>query len=100
MSEVIDDLTIEYEEGGVVLVKELDKQVLTRGAWSTIVFKYQEWNAKEEQYGPVKFSIRRYQKRNGIFNQRSKFNISNEEQARKVVEVLNHWLDAEDEKEV
>ena len=43
MSSTIDDLTIQYEENGTVLVKELDKAVLTKGAWATLVFRYQQW---------------------------------------------------------
>lgn len=92
MSETIDDLTIAYSENGVETTKELDKQVLTKGAWTTIMFKYQEWENAKNEYGPVKYSIRRYQKRNNQYWQKSKFNISSEDQARKVVEILNEWL--------
>ena len=73
--ETIDDITIEYKEGEDILIKELDKVVLTKGAWTTIMFKYQDWVAKEEAFGPIKFSIRRYQKRNGEYKAKSKFNI-------------------------
>ena len=38
MSSEIDDLTVQYEEDGLVTVKELDKKVLTKGAWSTIIY--------------------------------------------------------------
>ncbi len=44
----IDDITINYEEEGVQVVKELDKVILTRGAWSTIIFRYQQWEPKKE----------------------------------------------------
>ena len=92
MAETIDELTITYVEDDLEKVKELDKVVLTRGAWSTILYRFQEWNAKEEAYGPDKYSIRRYQKRNGQFMQKSKFNISNKEQAKKIIEALNVWI--------
>ena len=59
MSETIDDLTITYTEDGIDTVKELDKIPLTKGAWATIMYKYQDWDRSKEQYGPVKFSIRR-----------------------------------------
>jgi hypothetical protein len=93
MSETIDDISMQYEEEGLVKVKELDKVILTRGAWCTIVFKYQDWNNTAQAYGPDKYSIRRYQKRNGRFMQQSKFNISNAEQARKVIAALETWID-------
>ena len=91
MSETIDDLTIGYSEGGIDLVKELDKVVLTRGAWVTLIFRYQEWDARKDEYGPIKFTIRRYQKRNERYTSKSKFNISSD-QARKIVNILSAWL--------
>ena len=94
MSETVDGLTINYEEEGQQTVKELDKQVLTKGAWSTIVFRYQDWNRQKSEFGPDKYSIRRYQKRNGAYQQRSKFNISSADQARQLIAVLEKWLPA------
>ena len=91
MLETIDDLTISYSEGGIDLVKELDKVVLTRGAWVTLLFRYQEWDARRDEYGPIKFTIRRYQKRNEKYTSKSKFNISSD-QARKMVDILSAWL--------
>lgn len=92
MAETIDELTIEYVEDGVATVKELDKIVLTKGAWTTIMYKYQDWNRAKEEYGPEKYSIRRYQKRLGEYKPKSKFNISSADQAKKIIEVLNTWI--------
>jgi len=96
MFETIDDITVTYEDGGIETVKELDKKVLTKGAWTTICFKYQDWVAKDEAYGPIKYTIRRYQKRNGSYNLKSKFNISSVEQAKTIIDVLTTWT-AEDQ---
>ena len=42
MAESIDDITIRYEDdNGNLVVKELKKEVLTRGSWTTIMFLYQ-----------------------------------------------------------
>lgn len=92
-AETVEDLTIEYEEDGIVTLKVLDKEVLTKGAWSTLMFRYQEWDRKKEEYGPDKYSIRRYQKRLGEYKQKSKFNISSADQAKKVIEILTKWID-------
>ncbi|KTC71753.1 hypothetical protein Lbir_1608 [Legionella birminghamensis] len=92
MSETIDDLTIAFSENGTETTRELDKYVLSKGAWTTIMFKYQDWDNAKNDFGPVKYSIRRYQKRNNQFWMKSKFNISSEDQAKKIVEVLNQWL--------
>lgn len=93
MSESIDDLTISFFEDGVETVKELDKHVLSKGAWTTILFRYQEWHNASQAYGSDKYSIRRYQKRNDQYWLKSKFNISSEDQARKIIEVLSRWLE-------
>jgi len=92
MATTVDELTVTYEENGIETVKELDKQVLTRGAWSTIIFRYQDWDRQKEQYGPDKYTIRRYQKRNGEYQQKSKFNISSKDQAEKIIEALQNWI--------
>ena len=92
MSETVDDLTIEYVEGDLTTVKELDKVVLTKGAWATLLFRYQDWDRSKEVYGPDKYSIRRYQKRNGQYQQKSKFNISSQDQAEKIIDALQAWI--------
>jgi len=95
MTATIDDLTIAYTEDQVEKVKELDKRVLSKGAWSTIVFRYQEWDAAKDCFGPVKYSIRRYQKRNDEYWQKSKFNISSNDQAQKLIDILTEWTKEE-----
>ncbi|STY28769.1 Uncharacterised protein [Legionella wadsworthii] len=92
MTASIDEITVAFSENGTDTVKELDKKVLSKGAWTTIMFKYQEWDNAQNDYGPVKFSIRRYQKRNNQYWQKSKFNISSVEQAQKVIEILTDWI--------
>ena len=92
MAANIDDLTIEFIENEQTVVKEVDKVILSKGAWATILYRYQDWDRKNHVYGPDKFSIRRYQKRNGEFQQRSKFTISSKDQATKIIEALNGWI--------
>ena len=92
MAETVEELTIRYEEDGIETVKELDKKVLTKGAWSTIIYRYQDWDRRKEVYGADKFTIRRYQKRNGQYSQKSKFNISSKDQARSIIEALEEWM--------
>ncbi len=92
MSETIDELTVNFEEEGVLKVKELDKVILTKGAWSTIMFQFQNWNAAKNEYSPPAYAIRRYQKRNGAYVLKSKFNISSNDQAQKIIEGLSRWI--------
>jgi hypothetical protein len=88
-----DDLTIDYEEGGILTTKQLDKVILSKGAWTTILFRYQNWDSASESYGEDKFTIRRFQKRSGEYTPRSKFNITNAKQAKQIIEALNGWLE-------
>ena len=97
MGDKPEDLTIEYIEDGVMTVKELDKVILTKGAWCTVLYKLQSWNRAKEAYSPVAYSIRRYQKSNGEYQQRSKFNISSKDQATKIIEALSGWIAQKDD---
>lgn len=93
MSETIDEISINYEdEEGNLIVKEIKKEILSRGAWTTIMFLYQEMDRSSNEYGPEKVSIRRYRKVSGNFRQQSKFNISNAKQALKISETLTNWF--------
>ena len=92
MSETIDDLTIAFSENGVEKVKELDKQILSKGAWTTIMFRYQEWENAKQAFGEDKYAIRRYQKRNNQYWLKSKFTISSKDQANKIISILTGWL--------
>ncbi len=93
MAETVDEITIAYEEDGQILVREIDKEVLSKGAWATVVFRYQDLDKAKGEYGPDKYTIRRYQKRDGQYLAKSKFNISSAAQAKKLIEVLTKWTD-------
>jgi hypothetical protein len=92
MSERAEDLTVSYTENGIETTRELDKVILSKGSWTTILFRYQEWDRAKGDYGPEKYSIRRYQKRGGEYRQQSKFNISSRAQAEALIEALQGWL--------
>lgn len=92
MTAEIDEITINYDEDGTLIVKELDKEILSRGAWTTILFRYQDFSRSKKEYGLDKFTIRRYQKRDGKYLPKSKFNISSAKQAEKIIEALNRWI--------
>lgn len=87
-----DDLTIDYEENGILTTKQTDKVILSKGAWVTILFRYQTWDTSKESYSEDHYTIRRYQKRNGEYTARSKFNITNAKQAKLIVDSLSGWL--------
>lgn len=92
MASTPEELTVTYVEDGLEKVKELDKRILSKGAWTTILFRYQDWDARKGEYGPDKFTIRRYQKKSGEYRQQSKFNISSRDQAQQIIEALAIWV--------
>lgn len=93
MAATIEDLTINYEEEDVLVVKETGKEVLSKGAWTTILYRYNNLDRKTGEYGKDMFTIRRYQKRQGEYMMKSKFNISSAEQAKKIIATLESWVD-------
>ena len=94
MAETIDDLTVNYEEDGVLLTKECDKVILSRGAWTTILFRFVQWDPKKDAYGPDRYAIRRYKKSGDTYRVQSKFAISSRDQAKKIIDALAGWIDA------
>jgi len=92
MASNIDEVTINYEEDGVLIVKELDKVLLSKGAWATVLYRYVQWEKAKNEYGPDRYSIRRYRKVDDEYRQQAKFNISSKDQAIKLIEALGNWV--------
>ena len=98
MAETIDEITINYEEDGMLVVEELEKVVMNRGAWTTILFRYRERDRKTGEFGPPKAGLRRYQKTKGLFRKRDAINIS-PDSAKLLTKTLNQWFDLKPEAE-
>ena len=93
MNSTVEELTINFQdEAGVLLVKEVAKEVLTKGTWATLMFKYRDLDKASGEYKQPKYSIRRYQKRDGEYRVKSKFTISSPAQAEKICQVLQGWI--------
>jgi hypothetical protein len=100
MAETVDEISIDWkDETGQQLVRQVKKEVLTSGAWSTIMFMYQDFDKKAGEFGPLKIRVARYQKRSGKFIPQSKFNISSAKQAKRITEIIQNWLPEMGEKE-
>lgn len=98
MSEAIDQLTVNWEEDGELRVKELKRHVLSKGAWATVMFLYQDFDKKANEFRPAKITIRRYRKRNDQYIYQSKFNISSEAQGREIARIIEEWYPSEEKK--
>jgi hypothetical protein len=92
MATDVNEITINYEEDGVQVIKQLDKDILSKGAWTTIIFRYKQWERSKEDYGADRYTIRRYRKFNDEYRQQSKFNISSADQAGKIIAALQRWI--------
>jgi len=93
MAETIDELSINWTDAtdGKQKVKELKKEVLTRGAWSTIMYLYQDLDNKTGEFGEPKIRIQRYQKKSGNYMPRSKFTVTNAKQAYQIIDIIKQW---------
>lgn len=92
MANDIDELTVHYEEDGEVVVEEMEKVVLNKGMWTTILFLYRERDRKTGEFGPPKAGLRRYQKQGGVFKKRDAINLS-PKTAPALVAKLNEWFE-------
>lgn len=91
MAETIEEVSYNYEDEGKLVRREMKKEILTKGAWATVMFLYQELDRKTEQWGAPKVSIVRFKKSGGVYRKQSSFNISSEKQARQIVDVIEKW---------
>jgi hypothetical protein len=71
--------------------KQLDKVVLTKGSWSTLMFLYQELDKASGAFRAPKIAIVRFKKFKGSYRKQSSFNVSSEKQARQITEVFEGW---------
>ena len=91
MAETLDELTYDYEDEGVLVRKQLDKVVLTKGSWATLMFLYQELDKAAGTFRAPKIAIVRFKKFKGAYRKQSSFNVSSEKQARQITEVFEKW---------
>lgn len=91
MDESLDALTYESEEDGTLVRKQLDRVILTHGAWATVLFLFQAFDPKSGSFHAPRAAVVRFQKVRGSYRKRSAFTVSNEAQARELVSVFERW---------
>jgi hypothetical protein len=100
MAQTVEELSFNYEDDqGQLVRKQVDKRVLSKGAWATVMFKYQELDRQSGDYRAPKIAIVRFKKSNGVYRKQSSFNISSERQARQIVDTIEEWYGAPEEPE-
>jgi hypothetical protein len=91
MAETLEELSYNYEDEGKLVRKEVNRAVLSKGAWATVMFLYQELDRQKEEWREPKIAIVRFKKSGGTYRKQSSFNISSERQARQIVDVIEQW---------
>jgi hypothetical protein len=91
MAGTLEELTYDYEDEGVLVRKEIDRVVLTKGGWPTVMFLFQELDQARGTFRAPKMAIVRFKKAKGTYRKQSSFNISSEKQARQIAEVFERW---------
>jgi len=91
--EDIDEVSVEYEEDGVLRIRQEDKVVITRGAWPVVLFLYRERDAETGEYGQLKVSLRKFRKQRGAYRIESRFNIGSLAQAAAIAGALASWAE-------
>ena len=85
----VEELTVAFsdEDTGEEVIKELDKEILSKGASVGAA----RIDAKTGDMGEPKVSLRRYRKMNGMFKAQGKFKITGKAQAEAIINVLKKW---------
>lgn len=91
MAETLDEVTYDYEDNGVLVRKQMEKVVLTKGSWATVMFLYQELDKAKGVFRAPKIAIVRFKKARGAYRKQSSFNVSSEKQARQITDVFEQW---------
>lgn len=90
------ELTVRYEEDGVVVVEELAKAVLTTSAtWTTVAYLSRERDKVSGAFAAPRVSLRRYKKRGGRFITDKHFTLTTRTQVMALQEALAAWFAAD-----
>ena len=87
----LEEISIERFDEGELVLKEENKFVLSKGAWSTVMYLYRE-RQRDGEFGELKVRLVRYQKRQGRYMQHSRFNITGVKQVKQLMEKLTEWF--------
>ena len=94
----LEDITIAWEENGEEVIKEEDKYILAKGAWSTVAYLFRQKD-KNGEFGEKRVRLVRYKKRNGKYLTHAKFNLTGPAQVFQLMEKLGEWY-KDDEKNI
>jgi hypothetical protein len=92
--ETVEELTITREgDDRMAPRKQLEKKVITSGAWATVAYKFEELKRnKSGETWVEKFSLVRYRKLKGSYRFQKEFAISSEDHIRMLRDTFTEWL--------
>lgn len=94
----LDEISVQWEEDGVLKVRQLDKRVLsTGGGWATIAFLFEEREPGGDAFRGPKVALRRYKKRGDRWVVDTRFVLTGPDQAGALAGALQEWLSPKDE---
>jgi len=91
MVETLDELSYDFEDDGVLVRKQLDRLILARGAWATVMFLYQELDRGSGTFRAPKLAVVRFKKASGAYRKHSSFNVAGAAEARRLADVFAAW---------
>ena len=90
--DALDELTYDQEDDGVLVRKQLDRVVLARGAWATVMFLFAELDRATGAWRAPKIAVVRLQKWRGGYRKHAAFNVAGEAQARELTAAFERWI--------
>lgn len=95
LPETVEELTITRSgDERMADRNELEKKVVTSGAWATVIYKFQEKKVtkKDGETWTEKYSLVRYRKLKGTYKFQKEFAISNSDHVKIIRDTFTEWL--------
>jgi len=87
----LDELTYDLDEDGALVRRQLERVVLTRGAWSTVLFLYEELDRRTGAFRPPRAAVVRFQKVRGGYRKHSAFVVGSADEMGVLLSTLGRW---------
>jgi hypothetical protein len=96
MVETLDELSYDVEEDGVLVRRQVDRVVVARGAWATVMFLYEELDRATGAFRAPKIAVARFKKLRGAYRRHSVFTLASIAEARALTDVFERWFEKMD----
>jgi two-component SAPR family response regulator len=87
----LDEISLDVEEQGVLLKKQIAKSIIAKGSWPVAVFLYRELDEKKKDYGTLKTGIYKFRKIQDSYRIQGKINLPSFDDAVELAKVILKW---------